>query len=178
MNSLKMIILVLGVLVFSACSEKSQHGAKWGLSKLDELYYLTNKNNFTELETEFIPRFSSDKYEFRLYFPSLKDVRKDSVFTAQKDQIIDLLHGTKFNLTDLTLNEEIIKLDITRDNFFDNISFNRNPGKPLSCWLSPYLQLNKKHRYKVKLFIPPNNEVEKQFLDIVFIIGVGRSAKL
>ncbi|MGH1436082.1 MAG: hypothetical protein ACRBG0_16670 [Lewinella sp.] len=179
-NMKKSLVGAVLILIFSACHKTPSHLDKgnWGLRKLDKVYHLPIDDTPILVCEKFVPQFSSDKYEVRLYFPNLEQVRVDSIFNMQKHQIINLLDGMKFTLTDLTSGEELARLDLTKENFFSYISFNRNPDKPLSCWISPQLNLRKKHKYKMGLIIPTESKNQKESLDIVLIVGVGRFPSL
>ena len=182
MGLAKRFVLILVILIATSCYKTIDNSVSlklseidWGMHRVDKIHPIPMEDDSTKFSVKFKPELSSERYEFRLFFPSLENVNDDSIFGLQKYQIINSLNGMTYSLTDLTSKEEILNVKITKENFFEYVSFNRNPGKPLSCWLSPYLQLNKKHKYDINLMVPKSDDVKKEFLDRVIVIGVGKS---
>ncbi|MEL6676814.1 MAG: hypothetical protein AAFR61_31690 [Bacteroidota bacterium] len=168
-------ILYLLIFPLASCDQSIKHlqGKELGLSRIERKVDLKLGTQARNLELFFIPKVTAEKYDFRLFFPEVKKVNHFPAVERQMNAIISELEGFQFTLIEKNTGQAILHSVIKRDSL-ENISFNSNPGKPLSCWLAPHVELQKGTPYVIKLHIPPKKDDSETDLALFFTVGIGR----
>jgi hypothetical protein len=167
-----LFILFLSVVTIGCMQSNRNYNEKWGLRSIEYEENLIFKNESYTHEIVFTPKISSEKYEMRLFYPS---IHYEKWFTSETDsigkEIRKSLDNFEYELYKVNTNKLLIKNKISINN-----SFNQN--KPLSLWLATKIKLNKNSQYRVLLHLPILNENLNINQNVVFVIGIAHDVFL
>lgn len=175
-------ILAIGILLFLfmqysgiSCTQKFIDGSEWGLKSVEYKQPMQLKGEECETIFSYRSRFSSKRYELRLYFPYNNTFRNDSLFNIQQDKLSKDLNGLEAEIIDQSTHKVLHKMVISSKK---DMSFNRSPEISLCMWVFSGVSFEKGTTYKIKIKTPPVKEFKKEFHDIIIILGVGSTPML
>ncbi len=181
---MKIYILFCSFILLASCGEfystpDSLDGKEWGLRSIEKKIPINYEEDVGEIEFIFSPVRNSKSYEFRIFFPKLINNVNWDLTKSRQEELLKLLDGIELVVSELEGKSPLIhkKLDLDKKPI-KSFSFNSSPGKPLSFWLESKVALKKSKEYKITLMVPEARTEDKDFLNSIFVIGIGQSSIL
>lgn len=164
--------------VYMSCDFNSRHYNRgWGLKSIELKKEVEFRKEAYQQEILFIPRISSKKYEFRLFYPSINPSQISfSELDSIEENIWKFLDGFSYIAYDVNENKQLKEYIIDISKGYRGYSFNTN--NPVSLWMDVKLHFKKNRKYKIVLKIPPARTDDPKYLNVVFVIGIAHDVFL